>query len=283
MENDGKSQSTIKGTNKRLSFLARNTNLNKPEQVKAFIARRNISNGQKKLLTISYDKYCQYYKIQWTKPKYKPQSKAIKIPTKEKVEMLIAGAKKPLSIKLQISKETGFRPIEIYGLKAKDIDLEKCLLYPTTAKDGASKTGKISTNLKDILQEYIHKHNINQNDKLFNGKPEEYGKNYREMRNRLANKLHDPTIKTIRLYDLRHYYATTLYAKTRDILLVKQQMGHKRIETTMLYTQLLNLPEDDEYTCKTATNIKEATELLEHGFTYIQEKDGISIYRKRKT
>ena len=33
--------------------------------------------------------------------------------------------------------------------------------------------------------------------------------------------------------------ATTLYAKTRDILLVKQQMGHKKIETTLIYTQLL--------------------------------------------
>jgi hypothetical protein len=77
MENDAKAQSTIKGTAKRLSFLARNTNLNNPEQVKQFIARRNISDGQKKLLTISYHKYCQYYTIQWTKPKYKPKDKEL--------------------------------------------------------------------------------------------------------------------------------------------------------------------------------------------------------------
>jgi len=72
-----------------------------------------------------------------------------------------------------------------------------------------------------------------------------------------------------------------LYHKTRDILYVKQQMGHKRIDTTLIYTQLLNL-NDDEWAVKTATNIKEATELLEAGFEYIQEIDGIRLYRKRK-
>jgi integrase len=100
------------------------------------------------------------------------------------------------------------------------------------------------------------------------------------MRNNLAAKLHDPTIKNIRLYDLRHYFATTLYAKTRDILLVKQQMGHKKIETTLIYTQLLNLSED-EWTCKTATTIKDQ-ELIEAGFEFVTERDGTKLFRKRK-
>ena len=59
-------------------------------------------------------------------------------------------------------------------------------------------------------------------------------------------------------------------------------MGHKKIETTLKYVQLQNINEDDEWTCKTATNIKEATSLIENGFEYIQEIDGIRLYRKRK-
>jgi integrase len=250
--------------------------------VKAFIARRNVSDGQKKHYAIAYDRYACYYKIEWTKPRYKPKSKPTRIPTKEKVEMLIANAKNPLAMTLRISMETGFRPVEIYGFRAKDIDLEKRLLYPTTAKDGSAKIGKISINLRGTLAEYIDRHKIAPNDKLFGGNVEGYGNGYRKTRNRLADKLHDQSIRTIRLYDLRHYYATMEYAKTRDILYVKQQMGHKRIETTMIYTQLLNLNDDEDYTVKTATNVKEATELLEHGFTYIQEIDGIKLYRKRK-
>jgi len=281
MENDAKAQYTIKNTNKRLSFLSRNTNLENPEEVKSFIARRNCSDGHKKLLALAYRKYAEYYKLNYTMPKYNPKAKAIKIPTKEKVEMLIASARKPLSIKLQISMETGFRPVEIYGLKVKDIDLERKLIYPTTAKNGSSKIGKITNNLKEILTEYINTHHLNNDDKLFNGTPFEYGNTFRKMRNKLANKLHDPTFKNIRLYDLRHYYATTLYAKTRDILLVKQQLGHKRIETTMIYTQLLNLDEA-EWTCRTAKDINEASKLIEAGFEYITEMEGLKLFKKRK-
>ncbi len=82
--------------------------------------------------------------------------------------------------------------------------------------------------------------------------------------------------------NLRHHYATTNTTKHKDILLVKQLLGHKKIETTMFYTQLITFNEEEEYTVKTATNIKEATDLIEHGFTYIQEIDGIKLYRKRK-
>jgi integrase len=51
---------------------------------------------------------------------------------------------------------------------------------------------------------------------------------WRKTRDKTAKKLQDPSLKTTRLYDLRHYYATTLYAKTKEVLLVKQQLGHHR-------------------------------------------------------
>jgi hypothetical protein len=64
--------------------------------------------------------------------------------------------------------------------------------------------------------------------------------------------------------------------------MVMQRLGHKKIETTMLYTQLLALEEDDEYTTAVAKTLKEATDLLEHGFQYITDMDGYKIFRKRK-
>jgi integrase len=108
------------------------------------------------------------------------------------------------------------------------------------------------------------------------------GEMWRQTRDRLANKLNEPQLKTIPMRNLRHHFATLKYDQTKDILLVKQLLGHKKIETTMFYTQLITFNDTEEYTCRTATNVKEATELLEHGFTYIQDIDGIKIYRKRK-
>jgi site-specific recombinase XerD len=109
------------------------------------------------------------------------------------------------------------------------------------------------------------------------------GERWRKTRNRLANKLNEPQLRNIPMRNLRHHFATMKYDQTKDILLVKQLLGHKKIETTMFYTQLITYNNnDDEYTVRTATDIKEATDLLEHGYTYIQDIDGTKLCRKRK-
>jgi hypothetical protein len=64
--------------------------------------------------------------------------------------------------------------------------------------------------------------------------------------------------------------------------MVMQRLGHKKIETTMLYTQLLALAEDPEYASKGVTTAKEAMQLVDAGFEYVNTIEGINIYRKRK-
>lgn len=71
------------------------------------------------------------------------------------------------------------------------------------------------------------------------------------------------------------------YHKTKDILHVMRLLGHKNIKNTLIYTQLVTF-EDDDYLCKAATNIKEATQLIEAGYEYITEMDKIKLFRKRK-
>jgi regulatory protein YycH of two-component signal transduction system YycFG len=72
------------------------------------------------------------------------------------------------------------------------------------------------------------------------------------------------------------------YDQTKDILLLKQLLGHKKLETTMFYVQLIVHDNEEEYTVKTATNIKEAADLIEKGFQYVTEMDGLKLFRKRK-
>lgn len=282
MKNDGRADDTIKNTSKLLKRLAHSTDLNNAEQVKHFIANLNVSTSYKKNLSIAYNKYCQYNAIKWDIPHYTPQPKLIKIPTKQKLEMLISASGTTLATKLTISMETGLRPVEICNLKVKHVDLEQRTIYPTTAKHGAPRAVKISLKLQRMIQDYIVRRDLSPNDNLFNGNSETFGNNYRTMRNRLAKKLKDPSIQTIRLYDFRHYFATMLYHKTRDILFVKQQMGHTQIKTTLVYTQLLNL-NDDEWTCKATDNDHDATQLIESGFEYVATTpNGLMLFRKRK-
>jgi len=137
--------------------------------------------------------------------------------------------------------------------------------------------------MKQTLRKQFQKSTRQPNEKLFRDwNSDKYGKWFRVARNKTAEKLQDPTLKIIRLYDLRHFFATMLYHKTKDILYVKQQMGHKKIETTLIYTQLLQFDQDDSYTCKVARTQQEMTELIESGFTFVHEKDGLAYFKKRK-
>jgi integrase len=215
-------------------------------------------------------------------PLYIPNPKQIRIPTTENLNVLIAYAGQSLSLKLMMSKETGLRPVELMNLKVRDVDLEQRTVYPRTAKHGAPRTLKISNSLRKRLQVYIIRNDLEPNNKLFKGTADKYGKSFRQSRNRLAKKLRNPTLRTIRLYDFRHYFATMLYKKTKDILFVKQQMGHRKIETTLIYTQLLPFEQDENYTCKIAQNIEQATKLIENGYEYVTEMDGLHLYKKRK-
>jgi hypothetical protein len=66
-----------------------------------------------------------------------------------------------------------------------------------------------------------------------------------------------------------------------NILLVKKLLGHKRIENTMKYTQLIQF-KDDEFDVATATNVEEAKQHLAAGFDYVTEKNQIMLFRKPK-
>lgn len=71
------------------------------------------------------------------------------------------------------------------------------------------------------------------------------------------------------------------YHYTRDILLVQKLLGHKYIQNTLKYTQLVQF-KDDEFDVATATNVEEAKQVLTAGFNYVTEKDGIMLFRKPK-
>jgi hypothetical protein len=76
-----------------------------------------------------------------------------------------------------------------------------------------------------------------------------------------------------------------LYHETKDILYVKEFLGHRKLDTTLLYIQLAEATfkeTTDEFTVRIASKPEEITKLLEVGFEYVCEKDGLLYFRKRK-
>ena len=283
MKKNNRSNYTINFTRKALNLFSRLTSLKEPEAIKMVIAdMKDVTNGYKRNLCIAYNKYAKFYGIAWNMPRYKPEAKNISLPSRDKLLMLIANARKNLSIRLQMSMETGMRPVELTRLKVKDIDFDHNKANPITAKNGCARSIPISDNLKTKLQELIIRKNLKPADRLFAKlDAEHYGKQYRQMRNNLAKKLNDPTIQQIRLYDFRHYFCTKKLYEINNPYTVMVLMGHRKLETTQRYMHLMNL-NDDEWTVSGATTAQEATKLLEAGFTYQTTIEGIQLFRKRK-
>ena len=109
------------------------------------------------------------------------------------------------------------------------------------------------------------------------------GKAFRRQRKRVTHKLGNPRILRIHFHTLRHWKATIEYAKTKDILYVQKLLGHRNLKTTLRYTQLVALPQNEEYICKTAKSVEEAKELIESGFEHVTDVDSVKLFRKRKT
>ena len=97
----------------------------------------------------------------------------------------------------------------------------------------------------------------------------------------MAFKLQNPRLLQITFHTLRHFKATMEYHKTKDILHVMQILGHKNINNTLIYTQLINF-KDDDYIAKVAHSEQEVCQLLEAGFEYVCDYDANKILRKRK-
>ena len=77
----------------------------------------------------------------------------------------------------------------------------------------------------------------------------------------IARKLQNPRLIRITFHTLRHWKATMLYHQTKDILYVKQFLGHKKIEDTLLYIQLAETifnETTDEFTVRVTKSLDEA-------------------------
>ena len=281
LKKQGYSEHTINFVRKALNRIQSGCDFSNPDAVKGFIARLDVAESYKRNLCYAYEHYLKLNGLIWEKTKYYARDRLPKIPEERTLDMLIASAYPRLALKLSISKDTGLRPVELVALRVKDVDLEKGIVYPATAKHGSARVLKITRKTLEMLKVHIHENNINVNTKIFKQTSPQYSTSFRNLRKAISEKLKDPSMRTIRLYDFRHFFATKLYHQTKDILFVKAQMGHRKISTTLRYTQLVEMG-DDSFTVKIASTIEEFSALLESGFEFVSDYGDNKVLRKRK-
>jgi integrase len=274
LRKSGLKDKTIVGIGSRLRYISRSADLHDPEAVKLFIANKNCADSYKHCLVKTYNYYATFHGLSWIKPRYRPINKLFKVPTKEAIEKIIASASPKYATVFRLLMETGASPIELHHVTLRDIDFDKGTITIPGCKGHKARVIKLKHSTVGLLKTYMSQHS---------GFPTSVymGKEFRKYRDRLAKKFNDPAFKQIRLYDLRHYFGTMLYHKTKDILYTMEKMGLTKLETALVYVRLIAFGED-EYTSAVAKNLKEAQKLIEAGFEYVTEMDGAKIFRKRK-
>jgi integrase len=257
-------------------------NLLNPEDVKEYLAKRNDWSQRTKATTVViYDGFARWLGLAWDPPCYKPVRKYPYIPTEEEINQLIAASGKKLATFLQLLKETGMRCGEAANLKWADIDFARKFVKITPEKGSDPRILPISDYLIGMLNNLPRK-----SDKVFKASLTSIKTNFFIARKKIARKLNNPRLMEISFHTLRHWKATMEYHRTKDIIYVQQLLGHRDIKSTMLYIylekQLFQSVNDDSFHVRVAKTPEEIKALLEVGFEYVLEKDGLLFFRKRK-
>lgn len=201
--------------------------------------------------------------------------------TEVEIDQLISGCGHKVSVFLQLQKETAIRCGEAWNLQWTDIDFKTNTVRVEPEKGSKPRIFNMSTKLLAMLNSLPRS-----SEKIFIGGEVSYiRRTFQRQRKRIAHKLGNPRLNRISFHTLRHWKATMLYHQTPDIMYVMQFLGHRNINNTLKYIQLegaLFKNENEEFICKVASKIDEAKELIEAGFEYVCEFNGIKAFRKRK-
>lgn len=251
-------------------------NLMDPENVKQIIAQKPWKDGTKMQVTYAYDAMTKMLKLTWAMPRYRQEEAFPFIPEQRELDDLIAGAgSQRMSAYLQTLKETMADPSE--ALRIKWIDISgNVVMINRPVKGHYPRPIEVSNSLISTLNQLPKTSNY-----IFPTTYRSLARCYYKVRRKLAKKLNNPRLLSISLVTFRHWGATMVYFRTNKILLVKKLLGHKNINSTMKYTQLVEF-KDSDYDVTSATTVEEAKKLGEAGFTKYDEFNGIHLYRKPK-
>jgi integrase len=128
---------------------------------------------------------------------------------------------------------TGSRPSEIMNTKVNEIDLINETIYKKQTKNKSSKFLVLREGFGKILQRYIDRFNLNDDDFLFNHNGKKM--NLTEFQKLFQFFLQDAKIPFSTLHKLRHSFATIMAESGAEILVIQQLLGHKKIHSTKTY------------------------------------------------
>jgi integrase len=129
----------------------------------------------------------------------------------------------------------GCRASEVCRLKTDHWDVDNHRFEPPVLKRGASRSVPVDASLTAAIWKW--RNGATCQWLLFTGTGH---KLYPSHIQRFARRITNESLGTPRrFHTMRHSFAVRLYSSTRDILLVQQMLGHRSLESTLVYAKTL--------------------------------------------
>jgi len=134
----------------------------------------------------------------------------------------------------------GLRVSEVCKLKISDIDFDRKQIHVRESKNNKSRYVVLGDLIAKGLKQYLN--GVKPKGYLFNGrekgKPISHGAVQQSFRLAVTKA---NIQKEVCVHTLRHSFATHLLEQGVDIVTIKDQLGHSRIETTMMYLHVAQI------------------------------------------
>ena len=206
-----------------MRILDKNVDIDNPKEVWDFINQNYNDNGKRitweyyKIYASNQNLNLQNLRFDWVK-------KIPFIPTEEMLDNIISTVKKE---KIRNSLRILKFGVRINELKNVRFEHNRRVMIVRTEKrrDNAERIIPLP-DWFTIPQEW-------------ETKPKPIQEAIKRATKKLAKIKNNPDYLKIHPHSFRHWFATDLYAKTKDIMLVKERLGHTEIKSTLVYVQLV--------------------------------------------
>lgn len=173
-------------------------------------------------------------------PKIRREKKLPRILSTQQIALLLRSCDLYSKALFSVIYDCGLRSFEACNLKWNDISFDRCQVHIKKGKGGKDRIVPISPKTLQVLQVYRrHYPSINLVFKSF-GADKPINNGY--IRKLLKHALQKTGLNTeYTIHSLRHSFATHLLEAGEDIQTVQQRLGHKSVQTTMIYLHLAKI------------------------------------------
>ena len=191
------------------------------------------------------------------KPVYEPRRLPVVLSVEEVTRLLEGACNLRDKAALSVAYGTGLRAGEVVQLKVGDIDSERRVIRVEQGKGRKDRYVMLSPNLLKLLRAWWREGRLQSRmlpgGWLFPGQDPLNPMTTRQL-NRICHAAVDAAglNKRVSLHTLRHSFATHLLEQKVDIRVIQVLLGHKKLETTALYSQVAT------------RTLREVTSPLEH-------------------